>query len=58
MDFWTDFSWIIYSFDLFSELTWEWNWNWANLGEIASQGAIMSVTDMPVLNYDVIYDIC
>ena len=28
------------------------------LGEIPSLGAIMSVTDMPVLNYDVIYDMC
>ena len=28
------------------------------LGEIASLCAIMSLTDMPVLNYDVIYDMC
>ena len=28
------------------------------MGEIASLGAIMSVTDMPVLNYDDIYDMC
>ena len=28
------------------------------MGDIASQSAIMSVTDMPVLNYDVIYDMC
>ena len=28
------------------------------MGEIASPGAIMSVADMTVLNYDVIYDMC
>ena len=29
-----------------------------HLGEIASQGAIMSVKEMSVLNYNVIYDMC
>ena len=32
--------------------------NLINLGEITSQGAGMFVTDMPVLNYGVIYHMC
>ena len=51
-DFWTYFSLKFFNFHLFPE------GNWVHLGEIPSLGAIMSDTDMPVLNYDVIYDMC
>ena len=35
-----------------------WGRNLVNLGKITSQGARMCVTDIPVLNYGVIYHMC